>query len=742
MKGVSGFMRQRTVVLFGLALVLAGAGVVYGEEEKKESIELPNIVVTATRTEKELESVPASVSLITQKEIKKRNIKTTDEAVNTETGVIATRGKGFMDTHSSVYLRGFTGQNRTLVLLDGMVFNDPYSGGVLWPAISPENLERIEVVKGASSSLYGGYAMGGVIQLFTRMPTKREFILQGGYGNSLGGGSEGMKNLYKTYVSYGDRIKDRFRVLVSNNYTTTDGYRAYPNVQSSRPGSGISGWSQTTDNRGNTRYLIGEKGDNGYWHDNLVVKTQYDISDASKVNFTFMRSENEYDYDDPETFLRDAAGAAVWSYGTVKEASFLSGPGGDEQYIYNLGVETELSPVKLKMSFSYFDQTKAWYVTPDSSVATRSGGKGKISNTPSEAYSFDMQGIVPLFNRHLVTAGGSFRTGRAHSKEHSLSDWRNESAKGDLVYESEGYDRTFALFLQDEIAILDNLTVYLGVRQDWWKTFDGYANQIGTAGFPIDYASRSNSSFSPKGAVVYKPFKETTLRGSLGRAFRAPTILELYRTVQDHGGTVTAGNPDLKPETAISWDLGIEQGLWSGARIKATYFENYIEDMIYSKSETPTLKTKVNAGKAESRGVELEAEQRILRDLLRLFANYTYIDSEIKENIASPASVGKRMTAVPEHMVNVGADFEYGRFGALVTGRYVGKRYGYDDNSDTAEDVYGSYDPCFKVDVKIRYELASWASLSFSVDNLFNEQYYSYYRAPGRWFFSEITLRF
>lgn len=741
MKGVFGFTRQQAVVLFGLALILmlAGAGAVYGDE--KESVKLPSVVVTATRTEKELESAPGSVSVITNEEIAKRNIETTDEALNATPGVVSTRGKGYMDTHASVFLRGFTGQNRTLVLLDGMVFNDPYSGGVLWPAISPENLERIEVVKGASSSLYGGYAMGGVIQLLTRMPTKREFVFQGGYGNSLGGGSEAMKNLYKTYVSYGDRIKDRFSILISNNYTTTDGYVSAFNVQSSRPGSGISGWSETTSNTRTRQYLIGNKGENGYWQDNLMLKMQYDFSDATKANFTFMRSENEYDYNDPTTYLRDAADAPVWSYGSVREASFLSGPGGDEQYIYNLGMETEFSSVKLKMSFSYFDQTRAWYVTPDSSVATRSGGQGKYSNTPSDAYSFDVQAIIPLLSRHLVTAGGAFRTGSAHSKEYSLADWKHESAKGDLTYESKGSDRTFALFLQDEISLMHNLTVYLGARQDWWKTFDGQANQVGTTGFPIDYASRSDSSFSPKGAVVYKPFKDTTLRGSLGRAFRAPTILELYRTVRDHGGTTTAGNPDLKPETAVSWDIGIEQGLWSGARVKATYFENYIDDLIYSKSESATLKTKVNAGEAESKGVEVEAEQRIT-SLLRLFANYTYTDTEIKKNAAAPASVGKRITGIPEHMVNLGADFEYGRFGVMATGRYVGKRYGQDSNLDTARDVYGAYDPFFTVDVKFRYRLASWASVAFSVDNLFNEQYYSYYKAPGRSFFSEITMRF
>jgi iron complex outermembrane receptor protein len=79
---------------------------------------------------------------------------------------------------------------------------------------------------------------------------------------------------------------------------------------------------------------------------------------------------------------------------------------------------------------TYFDQAHGWYITPDSSVATRDGGKGKYSDAPSSAYSVDLQGIVPLFERHLLTIGGYFRTGQAHVKEYELSNWRSDGSKG------------------------------------------------------------------------------------------------------------------------------------------------------------------------------------------------------------------------------------------------------------------------------------------------------------------------
>jgi iron complex outermembrane receptor protein len=112
----------------------------------------------------------------------------------------------------------------------------------------------------------------------------------------------------------------------------------------------------------------------------------------------------------------------------------------------------------------------------------------------------------------------------------------------------------------------------------------------------------------------------------------------------------------LKPETNTSWDIGVEQGLWKGAKIRATYFENYLEDLIYSKTVTPTYSEKINVGKAESKGVELEAEQRFEK-WLRLFANFTYTNGKITENEAKPEIKDKRLTYMPERMFNAGAEF-------------------------------------------------------------------------------------
>ncbi|ABQ24986.1 TonB-dependent receptor [Geotalea uraniireducens] len=740
--------RKKVVTLAGiLSGCLLGSAAIGAEPPGNAAgseTRLEQIVVTATRTEQDLESAPGSVSVVTKEEIDKRNITTVDEAINIIPGVITTRGKGMMDRMSAITLRGIPGQSRTLVMLDDITLNSPYAGSVFSVGIAPGSLEQIEVVKGPASSLYGGYAMGGVVNLITQMPEKREFTLTGGYGSALDSGN-GMENSRRVAVSYGDKFLGKFKVYLHNDYVGTNGYRSDFNVQSSQPTAGITGYSNTTDYSGAARYRIGDKGKNGTWQDNLTVKTEYEFSPDTRVRFTFLKSSGEYFYDDPATYLRNSSGAEVWTYGTVREASFLGANGGSDQYLYGLAAETAFSPVKLKLNLGYLYQASSWGSTPTSAAppnsATRSGGPGKLSDTPAGAINADLQASLPLLDRHLLTFGGAFRSGWAHSKEHTLTNWQDENSTAAMTYKSKGTDRTFALFAQDEIMLLDKLTLFFGFRQDWWETFDGYANQVGSSGYPKNYDSRSASSFSPKGAIVYKPFDQTTLKLSGGKAFRAPTAYDLYRTWTTSSGITYAGNPDLKPETTISWDAGVSQGLWEGARVSATYFENYISDLIYSTSTTATWKDKVNAGKAESKGVELEAEQKFGKQL-RLFANYTYSDATIKENSAAPASTGKRMTDVPEHMFNVGADLEYGDFGALATGRYVGKRYGNDTNIDTVNGVQGSYDPYFTVDLKLRYRITSWATASLSVSNLLDEHYYSYYLAPGRSAYGELSFKF
>jgi iron complex outermembrane receptor protein len=719
-------------------------------QEGKE-VKLEDVVITASRVETPVEFAPASVNVVTKERIELKGPKTIDEALNDLPGVFIKRGKGLMDVMFSLTLRGIPDQKRTLILMDGVVLNDPYAGSFKIGGYYPENLERVEIVKGPFSSLYGGYAMGGVVQFITKMPEKREFTLKTGYGSSWERG-EAMDDLRRVFVSYGDKLWNKLGIFLSYGRQDTNGYPTDYNVPQTKPPAGITGYKETYTREGKPAYLIGDKGDNRWWDDGITIKAQYDFTKDTKLRLSFMRNRYEYNYDDPHTYLRNATtGASVWSYGSVKENTFLAGGGGRTQNIYALNFETKLfKDLSMKLNLSYFDTEKDWYVQTLSN-ATRSGcigsptSCGYVSNTPADAYMADIQFSLPIFSNQILTFGGSFRREYVDTKEKYLRNWKDKDSTTTLKYESKGKARTYALFVQDEIMFLNNLIAYIGFRKDFWKTYDGYVvdlNVNGTpkAGYPKEYPSKSKSSFSPKFSLVYKPFETTTLRGSIGKAFRPPTVYELYRTWTSSSGITYAGNPQLDPETVVSWDIGIEQKLWKGAKVSLTYFENYMKDLIYRKT-VGTYKEWVNVGKAESRGVEFEFEQRFDK-WLRFFVNFTYTDSEIKENEANPTTEGKRLTSTPLWRANVGLEFERSKFQGYIIGRYVDKWYSYDDNSDKKTYVYGSYDEYFVVDGRISYQLTMFSKLSFEVDNIFNKKYYQYYKAPGRQWFVELSLKF
>jgi len=746
-KGGLDMLRFLVLSYLMLCFLLSSSVVLWADEkkeaekEKKES-KLEEIVVTATKSPKELVDVPASTTVITQKDIEKRNVLTVDQAVDTIPGVVYRQHRSYMTTWPTVTLRGIPGQRRTLVLMDGMPLNEPLNGGVRFAAYAPEDLEKIEVVRGPFSSLYGGYAMGGVVNLLTKSPEKREFMIRTGYGSSLSG-DEAAPNIGRFYISYGDKLFDKLSIFLSYGYNSAKNFVSDFNVQAAKPPDGITGWTQTRNEFGAVRYLIGDRGDNDWWDDKITAKIGYDFSKTSRLNLLFVRTRLEWDIwgDGAKTYLKDSAGNPVWSYGTVRESSFIMPSMGSEINFYNMSYETEISDIKAKLSLGLIDAQRRRHASTGAS-ATRTGGPAVLSHSPSEGYTAELLFTKPIFKNQLLTFGASFKHDWAEIKRYNLTNWRDKESITNMVYHTRGKANTYALFVQDEIMLLNNLTAYIGLRHDWWKTFDGYDNDIGKAGYPISYASKSKNALSPKAALVYKPLEKTILRTSFGKAFRPPVIGELYGTFLQAGNNITNwGNPDLKPESSISWDIGVEQALWKGAKVGVTYFENYMKDFIQFVGIDSMNQKWMNVEKSRGRGIEFEAEQRFDNGF-RLFSNFTINDTEIKENKSFPNTVGKRLTDVPKFMFNGGVDYEKGPFLASAIGRYKSKIFLNSANTDTTNNVFNSYDPHFVADAKVSYKITKWATVSFSVNNIFDREYYVGPKAAGRSYFGEVTMKF
>ncbi|MDI6793503.1 MAG: TonB-dependent receptor [bacterium] len=714
----------------------------------KEAVELEEVVVTATRGEKKIEDVPVSASVVTKDEVEKIMATFVDEALKYEAGAYLKRGK-FADTTNNVTLRGFTGNQRTLVLLDGQPLNDAYNGGVEWSAIPLENVEKIEVVKGPASSLYGGYAMAGVINIITKTPKKEGFSIKS---------SASAYNTYHHSLGYGNKIGN-LAFLLNFEKKSSEGERTNLTVKSAKTGDGdipVTGWEETKDSKGNERYLIGDAGKNYWDQDQYSGKFTYSINPTSNLSLSYTGGRREYGYRDPQSYLKDAAGKPVddgkvdlgnGKYISIKPYDFLSSWGKTDNNIYHFSYESLVGAVGLKGKWTLNDRQSFW--VGQESGATAQGGPGKLNETsPNNAFQLEAQSDIPFRENDLLTIGLNYRTDKVEAKEWKLTDWKDEDSRKttDPYYEAKGKARASAVYAQAEVEPVENLTLFLGSRYDAWKNYDGSCFDDAGDTPLTEYEDKEKSAFSPKVGLLYKPefeqgiYRLDGIRASWGKAFRPPTAGELYRT-WSYGSTVYESNPDLDPETSQSWEIGLDQRLGEKIRLSGTYFQSEIEGLIYNQVITSTLKRKENAGEGKISGFELEAKAN-LAPCLDAFGNYTCQDTEYTSNPADPNSVGKNFERVPEKMCNLGLAFHKEALTASCIWHWVEKVYGNSDNSDKEEGVYGAMDPVNTVDVKMGYTLKDNLRLSLAVDNLFDKEYYQYYKAPGRTFTVEARYEY
>ena len=172
---------------------------------------LDTMVVTATRTMKQLQEVPASVSVVTAADIEKKNITSMQEALQHLPGVYMNQS-----AQSGIQLRGFSSED-ILILVDGMQMNTTYNGSANLNTIPVENIERIEVLRGAASSIYGGYAVGGVISITTKEAQK-----VGTHVDAVV--SYGSNSTWKKSLQVNSKVNDKWSFGLGYENRKADGY--------------------------------------------------------------------------------------------------------------------------------------------------------------------------------------------------------------------------------------------------------------------------------------------------------------------------------------------------------------------------------------------------------------------------------------------------------------------------------------------------------------------------------------
>lgn len=620
--------------------------------EKNDPIfDLEQVVITATKTEKKLKEAPASVSVITAEDLERANIKTLDDALQYIPGVYVNNQTGMKANKISI--RGLS-QNRVLVLVDGIPMNQGYTGTPLRD-IPLSNIERVEVIKGPFSALYGSSAMGGVINVITKENAKPQTVLKM---------STGEQNTHSYSISHNNTV-GKLQYYVDYYKRDTDGYIIDPKT----PQDGKFG-------KNNEKYN---------------AKIVYRFSEKDKLTVMSGKTESEYGYE-----VRVGKGAR-----TAKEDNV--------QYVHKFDENKEI-----KVQLGEFTIDPYWTLQGTS-----------YSANPTTTKIAEVNYNWRVNERNLLTLG-------LNTKQDKYDGYSKLTNTGVYRDRSGAKAKTDSFYLQDEINLDEKSTLYLGGRYDKWKFYDGY-NLNG------NLKERTESSFSPKVAFVYKQDEQTTWHVSAGKSFAAPNFINTSRLWPMGGGGFLIPSEKIAPEKATSYELGVEKNLDSRTRLSASVFQNEIEDMVVQSSykddgtiDNTNLYWR-NVAKARIKGLELEIKQKI-SPYLSSFYNYTYNDSKIikheKANLA-----GNQVPAVPKETICLGFNYEKDKILANIRGRYVSRVYDADDNKV-------AYQPHFVVDSKISYKIGENTELALCVDNLFNKKYYEDNLAPGRTVTLEITQKF
>ncbi len=770
---------MKSLRLIAVISVFLLAGVVLAQQQKeqegkkaappkpkKEKVERlkPRLVTAATRTPLPLEDIPASAAVVDKERAEVLGFSTVDDWLRFVPGLYRRRTKGFMDSLAGVQLRGFKGRERTLCLFDDIPIHTGYTGVPYLDMLIPYEIKRIEVVKGPFSALYGGHAMGGVVKVVPEQippkPAVRAVLTCGNLGTTL---------LYGGYSFWA--VKRRLAFRLGYKTKSTDGYESEYAVKSAKDGSSgtpVTGWIRTTDRTGKkTYYILGHRGGRNTWFDQAFsLRAVWMPTEKTRLALQTVRSEYRYDYtNDRASILRDASGNIVYSGDpsqgykvtfndggtdkeiTLHEGDFLKGPGGQTLWLHLLSFKTFFSDeANLKAWVGVVDVLRDYWFSPSSSKSKLDGtGEGDFNLTPSFGLETGVQ-FMRRFGkgaRHRFICGATYDRNRARSTTYTLINWLYSSSKSGVLRRMSGKAALYGLYTQFEIALSEKWVVVPALRYDWWRTYDGETYDQ-TAGFTKQPA-RTSDAVSPKFSFLFKPTTGLRFYGSYGGAFRAPSVYELYRTWSSSWGTIYEGNPDLKPEKVLGIELGFRLTTlkllpFGATHFAGAYFNMNIEDLIYYETVAPKHNRRTNAGKARNEGYEFEIAQDFGKTF-KIWFNFTDVYARITDNPAKPETEGKRVTYVPRYTYNFGFEVRWRKITAALTGRFYGKIYLRDDNSDTAQGVPQTFEPFFNLDFRFGYKCGSNIWLYLTIENLLNDRFIEYSRTPPRTVLVQMSIR-
>lgn len=709
---------MKKTVLHTLLLLAACCTPHAGRAQEPDSVrhyDVAEVVVTATRTPLALKDTPVITRVIAAADIAREGIVSLPDLLQRELAGVEFHQAGY---GTSMSFQGLDARY-VLILVDGERIAGETYGNIDYSRIPLSDIERIEIVRGASSVLYGSNAMGAVVNIITRMPKKRVEVrgsVRYGTRYQSNGGEELGKNASEADLGkYRDKIDlpnahatlslglnlGKVRSLTAFSYRTVDAYKAvgrrseerrYRNWNlyrvGYRPGTGVAmipvhRTADTTvlvapDSRG-----LGVSG----WSDlSLSQRLDYRLSDKFRFELSggYFR-KRRYDFFESivdENPMPAAMTGKQWAWHTYEG--------------YNVKALMEHSPSRFhKVYLSYMRDV--YDRGADSLSGVHTHKQRHVYNIPRLLWTWNGEGI------HRLTTG---------------VELVNEQLNLDLRPEPYSYAdkvdmNTVSAYLQDELLSGRRLSFVAGLRGE-------YNNRFGWRATP-----KLSAKFD---------WRRLTLRANYSNGYRTPSLKEMYMelTIPMPGlQQIVRGNQNLKPESNHYLSLSAEyenRGLDLSATVYNSFFRNKI-DVVGRQEGTATVLLYENIDKSRIDGLELTARWRPARRwLLQLDYNWIYRNS----NTPGGDAQATQYIFPSPHTATLNAEYAFsvGRLRVGVNGavRYIGAKE-YEDfmsiiDLQKATVVMGSYassQPGYAVcDLSANFDFRGRVALTVGVENLFD----------------------
>ncbi len=658
---------------------------------------------------------------------------------------------------------------RSMVYADGILLSNYLGNGAAftprWGLVTPEEIERVDVLYGPFSAAYPGNSVGAVVDYVTRMPQQFEAHAKvGAFGQRFElYGTRDTFTGWQASASVGDRA-GAFSWWFNVNRLKNEGQpltfaTKLLSATTTAAGTPVTGAVRDQDRFNAPWYLIGDATRYDTTQDHAKAKLVYDFGGTVRLQYTLGWWQNSTVGQSVPYLMRASDGTPFYSgvatiegrnY-TVAATDFNQSRDAITHLMHGLSVASRTRGVfDWELAASLYDYDRDTARAPTAAKpAADSGGPGRSTDLAGTGWNtLALKGVWRPNAQHQADFGVQQDSYQWRQRIDNAADWK-AGARTTPFSSFQGDTQLRSVYAQDAWSLAPGLKAVLGLRYERWTATDGgkqaYNPTTGVA-TPSVFRDRAESWVSPKAALGWQVSDDWSLKLSTGRAIRVPTVGELF---QGNAGTDIVTNPNLLPEKSWTTEITSERLLAGKHRLRNTLFHENTTDALYSQAipgTTPLVNSVQNINRIRTIGLETAYDAPDVGvQGLDLQASLTYADSIIKANssfVATPGdTIGKQQPRVPKWRASLLASY---RLTNSLTGslgaRYGSRQFGNLNNADTNGFTYQGFSAYLTADLRLRWKISKQWSAAFGIDNLNNQTYWNFHPYPQRTYNAELRF--